>query len=98
MSLFSMPKPRRFCHKNIYADDRKQWLRQMEDRARNELAQSANDRAAMRERIHYSLTKNMSHLSRKQGLGYNGCLLTNIGLVAIIILVLLIAWRIILSI
>lgn len=93
-----MPEPRRFNHKNIYADDRKQWLCQIEERARLELQQSAADRRAARERIHNSLTKNMYHLSRKRSRGKFGCLVTNVGLVVIILFVLFVVWRIILSI
>lgn len=93
-----MPKPRRFNHKNIYADDRKQWLGQIEERARLELQQSSAGKMALRERIHSSMTKNMYHLPRKRSRSNFGCLVTNIGLVVIILFVLFVAWRIILSI
>lgn len=38
MNLFRQPKPRRFEHINIYADDRRERLRRMEQRVREELA------------------------------------------------------------
>ncbi len=43
MSLFRMRKPRDFHHDYIYYDERKEKLREMEDKARRELGMEADD-------------------------------------------------------
>ncbi len=71
MNFFNMPKPRRFEHKYIYVDERK-------------------------ERLHKSFTADMKHIHWRERRGRGGCLTLNIGLFAIILLVLLIVWRVLL--
>ena len=43
MSLFRMRKPRDFHHGYIYYDERKEKLRELEDKARRELGMEADD-------------------------------------------------------
>lgn len=44
MSLFRQPRPRRFTHKMIYADERDERLREIEQRARRELAEDGAEK------------------------------------------------------
>lgn len=97
MNLFRQPKPRRFKHQNIYADDRKERLRQIEERARHELGMADADAEAVRKRMHDSFTANMHHLRKyENSRSPIGCLSMNIGIIVIILLVLLVVWRVLL--
>lgn len=97
MNLFRQPKPRRFEHSNIYADERKERLRQIEERARQELGMTDAEADSMRRRMHDSFTANMHHLRKYENNRTSiGCFTLNIGLVVIILLVLLIVWRVLL--
>ena len=106
MNLFRQPKPRRFEHINIYADDRRERLRRMEQRVREELAckdagesSSANTQSAeeMRRRLHEAFTDDMRHLKRRERRSAaGGGQMMNIGLIAIILLIILIVWRLLL--
>ena len=44
--LFQTAKPRRFSHPMVYCDERRERLRQLEDRARRELGMEADGRQA----------------------------------------------------
>lgn len=106
MNLFRQPKPRCFEHINIYADDRRERLRRMEQRVREELARkdagessSANTQSAeeMRRRLHEAFTGDMRHLKRRERRSAaGGGQVMNIGLIAIILLIILIVWRLLL--
>ncbi len=70
MGIFSMRKPRRFHHEYIYANDRKQRLEAIEQRAKEELGltekteeQSVSPRDA--DRFRGAFTPPSSHLHRR---------------------------------
>ena len=104
MNLFRQPKPRRFEHINIYADDRRERLRRMEQRVREARkdageSSSANTQSAeeMRRRLHEAFTGDMRHLKRRERRSAaGGSQVMNIGLIAIILLIILIVWRLLL--
>ncbi len=98
MNLFNQPKPRRFEHINIYADDRKKRLKEMEKRAKAAQDTTALDAEETRKRFHDSFTADMRHLKRRKAQQYSpgGCLTANTCIIAVILLVLLAVWRILL--
>lgn len=96
INLFRQPKPRRFEHINIYADDRKERLREIVARARQHAdgddksdfdndGDTNFDREAMQRRLHESFTADMRHLRKRERRHANGMSM-NIGIVVIIIL------------
>lgn len=96
-SFFSMPKPRRFCHKYIYVDERKERLAAMEKEAR---IRAGNEKAGMeeaRKRLHASFMSNMRHVDSRKDYRQNVYLMMNIAIVVIIIFILYVVWRMLLS-
>ncbi len=91
INLFQQPKPRRFEHINIYADDRKERLKELVSRASQYADGDGNgggnsfDREAMQRRLHESFTADMRHLRKRERRHASGMSM-NIGIVAIIIL------------
>ena len=65
MSLFRQPRPRRFHHEYIYVDERKERLKQIERKAREELG-LASHKAWDREEIHQAFQAAMPHITRRQ--------------------------------
>ena len=64
MMWFSQRKPRRFEHRMIYADDRKKFLDDIEQRAKEELGMS--ERKVANTDFHAAFTIETSHLRRKE--------------------------------
>lgn len=82
MMWFSQRKPRRFEHRMIYADDRKKFLSDLEQRAKEELG-TAEKRDTTPD-FHAAFTSESSHLRRREtGHGY-GFLFMGIVLMALI--------------
>lgn len=96
MNLFHQPKPRRFEHINIYADDRKERIKRLEEPADRQSGDTGFDADAVRKRLHESFTGDMRHLRKRERRRAAGGVSTNIGIIAIIFLVILIVWRVIL--
>lgn len=98
INLFNQPKPRRFEHINIYADDRKKRLKEMEERAKATQDTATLNAEETRKRLHDSFTADMRHLKRRKAQQYSpgGCLTANTCIIAVILLVLLIVWRVLL--
>lgn len=65
MSLFRQPRPRRFHHEYIYVDERKERLKQIEQKAREELGMTPH-KALDREKIHQAFLEAMPHTKRKR--------------------------------
>lgn len=98
MSFFSMPKPRRFSHKYIYIDERKEYLEAMEKKARLTTCAEKPDMDDAKKRLHASFLTNMRHVTRRNDYRQHGSLMINVAIVAIIILILVVVWRMLLSI
>ncbi len=96
MNFFHQPKPRRFEHINIYADDRKERIRKLEAQADRQSGNTGFDTEAVRKRLHESFTGDMRHLRKRERRRTAGGVSTNAGIIAIIFLVILIVWRVIL--
>ena len=65
MSLFRQPRPRRFHHKYIYVDERKERLKQIEQKACENLGMTSH-KALDREKIHQAFLEAMPHTKRKR--------------------------------
>lgn len=96
MNLFQQPKPRRFEHINIYADDRKERIKELERQTELQSSNTGFDADAMRKRLHESFTCDMRHLRKRERRRATGGVSMNIGIIAIIFLVILIVWRVLL--
>ena len=63
MNLFQQPRPRRFNHKYIYVDERKERLKKIEQLAREKLGLTPH-KPLDREQIHQAFRAAMPHLSK----------------------------------
>lgn len=69
MMWFSQRKPRHFEHRMIYADDRKKFLNDLEQKAKEELGMGEKRNTSPD--FHAAFTSETSHLRRKEaGHGY----------------------------
>ena len=69
MGFFNQPKPRRFNHQYIYVDERKERLKEMEERvtrAKQDAEQSSDAEKTTEERIRGKFVEQTSHLKRQQ--------------------------------
>ena len=70
MGFFNQRKPRRFNHQYIYVDERKERLREMEERvlrAKRDLEEASEKEKTTEERIRGKFVEQTSHLKRRQG-------------------------------
>ena len=65
MNLFQQPRPRRFNHKYIYVNERKERLQKIEQQARETLGLTPH-KPLDREQIHQAFRATMPHLSKKK--------------------------------
>lgn len=65
MNLFQQTRPRRFNHKYIYVDERKERLQKIEQQAREKLGLTPH-KPLDREQIHQAFRTTMPHLSKKK--------------------------------
>lgn len=66
MGIFNQRKPRGFSHQYIYVDERRERLREMEERAKRELGMMPQAQLTAEERIRGKFVEQTSHLKRKQ--------------------------------
>lgn len=69
MGFFNQPKPRRFNHQYIYVDERKERLKEMEERATRAIQdaeQPSDAEKTTEERIRGKFVEQTSHLKRQQ--------------------------------
>lgn len=69
MGFFNQPKPRRFNHQYIYVDERKERLKEMEERvtrAKQDAEQPSDAEKTTEERIRGKFVEQTSHLKRQQ--------------------------------
>lgn len=69
MGFFKMPAPRRFNHKCIYYDERKEKLRKIEENAKREMGLLPPDEKSYEERIRGAFVKETTHLKRRKESG-----------------------------
>lgn len=66
MGLFTQRKPRGFQHQYIYVDERKERLREVEERAKRELGMIPQEAPTTEGRIRGKFTEQTTHLKRRQ--------------------------------
>ena len=69
MGFFKQRKPRGFNHQYIYVDERRERLREMEERAKRELGRIPEAEKTAEERIRGRFVDQTSHLKRQQERG-----------------------------
>ncbi len=69
MGFFKQRKPRGFNHQYIYVDERRERLREMEERAKRELGLIPEAEKTAEERIRGKFVEQTSHLKRQQERG-----------------------------
>lgn len=69
MGIFKMPAPRRFNHKCIYYDERKEKLRKLEENAKREMGLLPPEEKTYEERIRGAFVKETTHLKRRKESG-----------------------------
>lgn len=69
MGFFKMREPRRFNHKYIYVDERKEKLDKIVESAKRDLGMLPPKEDGFRERLQGAFTNDGSHLSRRKESG-----------------------------
>ena len=71
MGFFKMGAPRKFEHKYIYVDERREKLEKIENKAKRDLGLLPPEEGPYRERIQGAFVESTTHLKRrKQNSGY----------------------------
>ena len=66
MGIFNQRKPRGFQHQYIYVDERKERLREIEERAKRDLGMLKEKELTVEERIRGKIAEQSNHLKRQQ--------------------------------
>ena len=66
MGIFKQRKPRGFQHQYIYVDERRERLKEMEERAKRELGMLADKPLTTEDRVRGKIVEQSTHLKRKQ--------------------------------
>lgn len=69
MGFFNQRKPRGFNHQYIYVDERRERLKEMEERAKRELGMIPDPEKTVEERIRGRFVEETTHLKRRQKRG-----------------------------
>lgn len=96
MGLFNQPKPRGFHHEYIFVDERKQRLKDIENRAKSELG-IKNHTAARHERIRGTFLNATRHVRRRRERRASGGLILSFGMIVILLLLLFAVWKLLIS-
>jgi len=95
MSIFSQPKPRRFSHKYMFVDERKERLETIEAKAKGELGMT-EDAAQRNERIHEVFQNAARHVRRRRERRVAGGFTLSFGVIVALLLLLLAIWKMLL--
>lgn len=66
MGIFKTREPRRFEHQYIYVDERKEHLKEIEERAKRDLGMIPPKKATTEERIRGKILEQTTHLRRRK--------------------------------
>lgn len=69
MGFFNQRKPRGFNHQYIYVDERRERLKEMEERAKRELGMTPEPQKTAEERIRGRFVEETTHLKRRKKKG-----------------------------
>ncbi len=98
MGIFGTRKPRGFHHEYMFVDVRKDKIKAIEERAKRELWRSADEAPASRhDNIRGMFLDATRYAKRRRQRYLPSGLMLNLGVIAILTLVLLAAWKILLA-
>lgn len=66
MGIFKQRKPRGFQHQYIYVDERRERLRELEERAKRDLGMLSEEKPTTEERVRGKIVEQSTHLKRRQ--------------------------------
>lgn len=90
MGIFKTREPRRFAHQYIYVDERKEHLKEIEERAKRDLGMLAPKELTAEERVRGKMVEQTTHLKRKKE--NESSLTTKRLLIILALLVLIFLW------
>ena len=96
MGLFCQRKPRGFRHEYIYADERKDRLKAVEDRAKAELGMNTGD-GADHGRLRGMFLDATKHARRRRQRRLNGGFVLSYGIILVLLVLLFAVWKMLLT-
>lgn len=96
MGLFNQRKPRRFSHRYIFVDERKDKLRDVERRAKAELGMGAPD-PHRRDRLRGVFLNATRHASSRRERRLAGGFVLTYGAILVLLVILVAVWKMLLS-
>lgn len=100
MGLFDLKKPRGFHHEYIYADKRKERLKEIEDRARAELGMNESNQAeylGQHERIRGLFFDATKHVHRRRERKLAGGFILSYGVIIVLLILLIAIWKMLIT-
>jgi hypothetical protein len=97
VSLFNQRKPRRFTHHYLYVDERKEHLRQIEQRGGKETGMPKPDNSTDYHRLQGFFLQSAKHTRRYAQHRQSGALLTQSIVILLFVFVLIVIWNLLLS-
>lgn len=97
MSLFKQPKPRAFHHEYIYVDERRERLKDIENRAKSELGMKVTTNADRESRIRGTFLNATRYVRRRRERRASGGLVLSFGMIVVLLLILLAVWKFLLT-
>lgn len=95
MSIFNQPKPRRFSHKYMFIDERKERLKAIEAQAKSELGMTES--AIQRnERVHNAFQNATRHVRKRRERQAAGGFVLSFGMIVVLLLLLFAVWKMLL--
>jgi hypothetical protein len=96
MGLFNQRKPRRFDHRYMFVDERKDKLKDVERRAKAELGMDVSDRPG-RERLRGVFLSATRHASSRRERRLAGGFVLTYGAIIVLLVILVAVWKMLLS-
>ena len=96
MGLFNQRKPRPFRHRYMFVDERKERIRDIEEKAKAELGMKADGRQEY-ERIHGMFINATRHVRKRRERKLAGGFVLTYGVIVVLLIMLFAIWKILLT-
>lgn len=96
MGLFNQRKPRPFRHRYMFVDERKERIRDIEEKAKAELGMKADGRQE-HERIQGMFINATSHVRKRRERKLAGGFVLTYGVIVVLLIMLFAIWKILLT-
>lgn len=96
MGLFKQPKPRRFSHGYMFVDERKDRLKQIEEKAKAELGMKTEGQSS-REELRGMFFNATRHARRRRERKLAGGFVFGYGVIVALLILLFIIWKLLLT-